>query len=246
MTDRQVGGYIRPSPNIWYHTETYELENQYLDAERLIESTMRQCTSFDGARVADIGCGTGFHLKRYIDLGGSNVVGIEPHPPLREAAQTRCELAGITESIEVVAGTAEATGLPSSSIDVAIARWAYFFGPGCETGLDEIYRILAPGGHFFVIDTDASSSTFGQWFSRWQVDHSAAAVQRFWRRHGFNRHAVTLTLHTPNREIFERIINIELSETVARAALIEHEGCVLDYAVNIWHKQIGNTVGTYQ
>ena len=51
-------------------------------------------------------------------------------------------------------------------MDVAHARWAYFFGPGCEPGLGELARVVRPGGTAFVIDNDATRSTFGGWFRR--------------------------------------------------------------------------------
>ena len=31
-----------PSPNIWHHTETYELENRSIDPDGVIESAMRE------------------------------------------------------------------------------------------------------------------------------------------------------------------------------------------------------------
>ena len=51
-------------------------------------------------------------------------------------------------------------------MDVVHARWAYFFGPGCEPGLRELDRVLRRGGTAFVIDNDATRSTFGAWFRR--------------------------------------------------------------------------------
>ena len=53
-----------------------------------------------------------------------------------------------------------------ASVDVAHARWAYFFGPGCEPGLRELARVVRRGGAAFVIDNDATRSTFGAWFRR--------------------------------------------------------------------------------
>ena len=61
-------------------------------------------------------------------------------------------------------GTAQAIPLPDASVDVVHARWAYFFGPGCEPGLAELDRVVRRGGTAFVIDNDASRSTFGGWF----------------------------------------------------------------------------------
>lgn len=53
--------------------------------------------------------------------------------------------------------------LRDHSVDVAHARFAYFFGPGCEPGLTELERILKPGGTAFVIDNDLRSGTFASW-----------------------------------------------------------------------------------
>ena len=39
--------------------------------------------------------------------------------------------------VRVLEGTAQALPLPDASVDVAHARWAYFFGPGAEPGLRE-------------------------------------------------------------------------------------------------------------
>ncbi len=60
------------------------------------------------------------------------------------------------------------------------------FWPGCEPGLAELTRVLAPGGTAFVIDNDATRSTFGTWFRAAWPDHDPLAVERFWRRHGWD------------------------------------------------------------
>ena len=56
-----------PSPNIWHHTETYELENRSVDPEGRIEAAMRDVLGggWSGRDVLDLGCGTGFHLPRW-------------------------------------------------------------------------------------------------------------------------------------------------------------------------------------
>ena len=60
------------------------------------------------------------------------------------------------------------------------ARWASFFGPGpgCEPGLAELDRVLRRGGTAFVIDNDASRSTFGAWFRRSLPRRDQQAVRR--------------------------------------------------------------------
>ena len=80
----------------------------------------------------------------------------------------------------MLAGTAQALPLPDASVDVVHARWAYFFGPGCEPGLAELDRVVRRGGTAFVIDNDATRSTFGGWFRRGYPDVDPVAVERFW------------------------------------------------------------------
>ena len=157
--------------------------------------------------------------------------GVEPHPGLlRLAARRTRGLAPVT----LLAGTAQAVPLPDASVDVAHARWAYFFGPGCEPGLRELARVVRRGGTAFVIDNDATRSTFGRWFSRGYPEIDPAAVERFWARQGWTRVPLDLAWRFDDRADLEAVVRIELPPDVADAALAEHTGTTVDYAVNLW------------
>lgn len=227
------------SPNIWDHADVYEIENRAVDRDQRIEAAMAEVLGrADGwGRMLDVGCGAGFHLPRWAERA-EHVVGVEPHPPLVEAARAR--VAGLPEPvaarIEVREGGAQALPLPDGSVDVAQARWAYFFGPGCEPGLAELDRVMAPGGVAFVIDNDAATSTFGSWFRRSYPDYDPSAIARFWRRHGWERHPVLMSWQTDSRGDFEAIVRIEFAETLADVILATHPGTSVDYAVNVWSR----------
>jgi hypothetical protein len=114
------------------------------------------------------------------------------------------------------------------------ARWAYFFGPGCEPGLAEIRRVLRRGGAAFVIDNDATRSTFGGWFRRALPSYDPAAVERFWARHGWDRRSLDLRWELPTRADFEAVVRIEFSPEHAERILAEHPGRAVDHAVNLF------------
>lgn len=220
-----------PSPNIWYHTDTYELENRGVDPDGVLETAMRRIHDWSSQTVLDIGCGTGFHLPRFA-ASARRVVGVEPHPPLLRAARRRIRRLG--DGVVVLRGTAQALPLPSSSVDVVHARWAYFFGPGCEPGLRELSRVLRRGGTAFVIDNDATRSTFGRWFSRALPQYDATAVERFWARAGWHREPLEIRWELPDRAAFEAVVRIEFEPPIADALLSEHPGASIDYAVNLF------------
>jgi SAM-dependent methyltransferase len=225
---------VIPSPNIWHWPERYEIENRSVDPDGVIETTMRQIRDWAGATVLDIGCGTGFHLSRFAERA-AGVIGVEPHPPLVELARRR--VAGRPE-VEVRRGTAQALPVGPGEVDVVHARWAYFFGPGCEPGLAEIRRVLRPGGTAFVIDNDATRSTFGRWFRRSLPNYDPVAVERFWARQGWRRRSLSIRWEMPTRADFESVVRIEFEPGLAEAILAEHRGSSVDYAVNLfWYQR---------
>jgi len=240
-----VAAGARPSPNIWQHPATYELENLAVDPDGLLEQAMRDVRGWAGARVLDIGCGSGFHLPRFAATAAS-VVGVEPHRDLVRLARRRCR--GL-RNVAVHPGTAQALPVRDSRVDVAHARWAYFFGPGCEPGLAELDRVLAPGGAAFVIDNDTRASTFGSWFLRGLPDYDADAVERFWSRHGWQRRTVSTRWRFARHADLEAVVRIEFAPELAEQLLAEHRlagaGLEVDYAVNLWwrRKDVGRVVG---
>jgi SAM-dependent methyltransferase len=221
-----------PSPNIWQHPDVYEIENRGVDPEGLIEAAMASIHDWTGQRVLDIGCGSGFHLPRFAQTA-SGVVGVEPYEPLADLARQRVHDLSLTNAT-VLAGAAQALPLADDSIDVAHARWAYFFGPGCEPGLAEVARVLRPGGTAFVIDNDASRSTFGGWFRRAMPAHDPVAVERFWTRAGWSRERIDMRWSFGSRADFESVLRIEFTQTLADGILADHQGTGVDYAVNLW------------
>jgi ubiquinone/menaquinone biosynthesis C-methylase UbiE len=227
MTDLPRGA-VR-SPNIWEHPATYEIENTAVDRDGRLEQAMATLASWDARDVLDLGCGSGFHLPRFAETA-TRVYGVEPHPALlRLAARRTRALTNVT----LLAGTAQALPLPDASVDIAHARWAYFFGPGCEPGLRELGRVVRRGGTAFVIDNDATRSTFGGWFRRGLPSYDPAAVEHFWSRQGWSRRSLDIRWELPTRADFEAVVRIEFAPDLAASLLASHPGRTVDYAVNL-------------
>jgi ubiquinone/menaquinone biosynthesis C-methylase UbiE len=205
-----------PSPNIWNSPHIYELENAAVDPDGVIESAMRRIRPWRATTLLDIGCGTGYHLPAFA-AEAAQVIGVEPHSDLARGARRRTRA---QPNVKVLVGSAQALPIPDASVDIAHARWAYFFGPGCEPGLRELARVMRPGGSAFVIDNDATQSTFGRWFSRALPHYNATEVDQFFSRHGWQAD-------------FEAVVRIEFAAEQAALILAEHQGLEVDYAIVI-------------
>ncbi|BBH17807.1 methyltransferase type 11 [Nocardioides baekrokdamisoli] len=223
----------RRSPNIWDHPGTYEIENRAADPDGALWAAMSSIASWADRDVLDLGCGTGFHLPLFASTARS-VVGVEPNPDLVALARRRTRRLA---SVDVIEGLAEQLPLADASVDVVHARWAYFFGPGSEPGLTELDRVIAPGGTALIIDNDPTRSTFGRWFAEGFPTVDAAAVESFWAERGWAREQVDMGWRFESREDLEAVVRLELPPTVAEAALVDHPGLAVDYAVNLWWKR---------
>jgi SAM-dependent methyltransferase len=106
--------------------------------------------------VADIGSGTGFLAELFLK-NGNPAFGVEPNREMREAGQEY--LAAYPRFISIN-GSAEATTLPSSSVDfITVGQAFHWFKP--EPTRHEFARILRPGGWVAIVWNDRTLSTNG-------------------------------------------------------------------------------------
>jgi SAM-dependent methyltransferase len=96
--------------------------------------------------VADIGSGTGLLSKLFLDHG-NRVFGVEPNPEMRAAGE---EFLKTYNRFTSVAGSAEATTLPSDSMDFVAAGQAFHWFD-LSPARNEFQRILKPEGRVIII-----------------------------------------------------------------------------------------------
>jgi SAM-dependent methyltransferase len=211
----------RFAPNIGGHPRSYELENAAVDRAGHVLPAMRAIAPWAGRTIVDLGCGTGYWLRRYAAEAG-RVIGVEPDPTLRAAA---ARAAADLPATAVLAGSAEHIPLPDASADVVHARFAYFFPPGAEAGVTEVLRVLRPGGHLVVVDNDYRWGEFAGLLAasaRRPPPQTAAVVDAWWRNRQASRHEVRSELRFANRAELAAVLRIEFPPDVAADWLRRH------------------------
>jgi len=105
-------------------------------------------TEAHGKRILDIGCGIGGPTFEMARTYGAQVTGIDLEAPLIERAVADAEKHGLTERCNFQ--TVEIGDLPFSdeAFDIVISSGAVTQTNDKDSLLQEILRVLAPGGHF--------------------------------------------------------------------------------------------------
>jgi ubiquinone/menaquinone biosynthesis C-methylase UbiE len=93
-----------------------------------------------GARVLELGCGTGEYTER-IARTGAFLVALDLVPDLLRVAASRA----LPTTTQLVLGDAESLPFPDSSFDAVVGN-AVLHHLRLDSALDEIRRVLRPGG----------------------------------------------------------------------------------------------------
>jgi len=106
-----------------------------------------------GETVVDVGCGAGFDsliAARQVGPGG-RVTGVDMTPAMLEKARAGARAGGVTNA-EFREGLAEALPVEDGSADVVISNGVINLCPDKMVVLQEINRVLKPGGRLQVGD----------------------------------------------------------------------------------------------
>jgi len=114
--------------------------------QQVIDSIFSECQIETGARVADIGSGSGI-FSQLLLAADLRVFAVEPNETMRAAAE---QLLSGHANFTSVDGRSECTNLADASIDLVTAAQAFHWFDGEATKL-EFSRILKPGGYLALV-----------------------------------------------------------------------------------------------
>jgi ubiquinone/menaquinone biosynthesis C-methylase UbiE len=113
-------------------------------------------------RVLEIGVGSGRNLPLYRE-GVSEVIGIDPSERLLDMARERA--AGAAVPVSLRRGSATAIELGDANVDTVVMTWTLCSIPDPLAALEEMRRVLKPGGRLLFIEHGLSADPG---VARWQ------------------------------------------------------------------------------
>ena len=132
-------------------------------------------------RLVDLGCGPG-SIARHAAGIGTTVIGVDPAPVMLRLARW---LTARSTPVRYMEGAAETVPLPDDHATVVWSIASVHHWSDVDRGLDEVRRVLAPGGRFVAIERRTSSGARGHASHGW-TDEQADAFTVACRAHGFD------------------------------------------------------------
>lgn len=129
------------------------LERPEREAEERSARLLEQLALKPGDVVADIGCGTGYHVRRMaprVNPGG-RVYGVDIQPEMLELLGQGTRKAGLTNVVPVL-GTITDPRLPADSIDLVLLVDVYHEFDHPREMMLAIRRALKPGGRVVLVE----------------------------------------------------------------------------------------------
>jgi ubiquinone/menaquinone biosynthesis C-methylase UbiE len=129
-------------------------------------------------RVVDVGCGPGTAV-RVAARRAASAVGVDPAPVMLRLGRT-LTWGPLGSRVSWAEGTAEALPLSDGSATVAWALSSAHHWSDLGAGLDELHRVLGPGGRFFIVERlsrHGASGLAGHGFTEARADEVVAAAR---------------------------------------------------------------------
>lgn len=124
-----------------------------------------------GGRVLDVGVGTGLELPMF--TGANSLVGIDLSEPMLDIARKRVADLGLKNVESLLVMDAMNLDFPDASFDAAVAPYVITTVPDPARTMDEMARVVKPGGELIIVNHIAAESGPISWIERLMARRSA-------------------------------------------------------------------------
>lgn len=128
--------------------------------DRLVKRMIEQLGCSPGDAVLDAGCGPGDHSIRAV-RAGCRVVALDISETVLEQARAKAAMAGAADRITFMRGDLTRLNVPDESFQAVFSWGVVIHIRDIEAALDELVRVLKPGGRLALYVTNAKAWDHG-------------------------------------------------------------------------------------
>lgn len=129
----------------WYASTTRKFMPEFVALARRVADEVPA-----GSKVLEVAPGPGYFSIELAKLGRQHVTGLDISQTFVEIARNNAAQAGVTATFQV--GNASSMPFPSQSFDYVLCRAAFKNFTEPVRAMEEMYRVLKPGGRALIID----------------------------------------------------------------------------------------------
>lgn len=115
----------------------------------VVKDMLDTCQPDNGFWV-DLGAGKGQVAIPLIEATSNPVVMLDPNAEAMSEGLKIAKAKGLGDRLFAVVGVAEAMPFPDNSVDLVVSRGSIFFWDDPAKGLQEVHRVLRPGGKAMI------------------------------------------------------------------------------------------------
>jgi SAM-dependent methyltransferase len=155
MDESRAGAFeLQQTIDAWDSDYYHPIAERYYD--RVLPRMLELLVAMPGETVLDAGCGPGVHSIR-VARAGLKVKAIDISGTMLAEARRRVERAGVADSVEFARGDLTRLGFPDEALHRVFSWGVIIHIRDIERALDELVRIVAPGGRLALYVTNASA-----------------------------------------------------------------------------------------
>ena len=125
-------------------------EKRYIPWRQMLWSQVK------GDKVLEVGVGTGKNIPYYPK--NIQITGIDLTPGMLQKAKKK--ISNLDQDIELKLGDVQTLDFPDNSFDNVVATFVFCSVPDPVLGLNEVARVLKPGGQVFLLEHVRSGNPF--------------------------------------------------------------------------------------
>ena len=145
----------------WFNEWSNEYDKTLGKLQRhhdMLDLAVKMSEVKNGENVLDIGCGTGLLSLKFLKAAKCSIFGIDLSEEMLAHWKKKIATFQLSEKVQVATGDASNLQFDDSSFDIVASTVTLHHVKNKQKTIDDIHRILKPGGRLVIGDLDVDTS----------------------------------------------------------------------------------------